>query len=276
MTSQQRSRLNVVDLEATSRRVRRETFEMIVRAGKGHIGGSLSCTDLLVALYHGGVLRYDPAYPRWSKRDRYIHSKGHAPESFYAVLANAGFFSEEELSCYGQDNALLGLSADTNIPGVEIHGGSLGHGLGIATGIAMAIRLDEGDSLSIAMIGDGESHEGSVWEAAMFAPGQGLGRLVAIVDYNRQMVLDYTTNLVPLEEKWKAFGWEVRSINGHDFTEILDAFADVRSRLSAKPLVIVAHTVKGKGVSFMEGALKWHHGVPTKSEVEIARRELSG
>lgn len=267
--------MDVHKLEQKARWVRRQVLEMIVGAGKGHIGGSLSCTDLLVALFHGGILRFDAKNPSWHERDRYIHSKGHAPESFYAVLASVGYFPVEELTSYAHPGAVLGPSADTDIPGIEIHGGSLGHGLGIAIGLAISAQMDRRDHLVVVMLGDGESHEGSVWEAAMFAAYHRLNNLIAIVDHNGQMVLDYTKSLDPFDEKWQAFGWDVRVINGHSFEQIFSAFEDVRNRKSEKPLAIIANTVKGKGVSFMEGQLHWHHNVPKGEQVEIARKELT-
>jgi transketolase len=259
--------------------VRHETFEMVMGAGKGHIGGSLSCVEILVALYHGGVLRVDPARPDWSGRDRFVYSKGHACESLYAVLADVGFFPRELLRTYGRSGSPLGSHVDRRIPGVEVSTGSLGHGLGIGAGLAHAAKLDGRDTITVVLLGDGECYEGSVWEAAMFAAHHRLDTLVAIVDRNRQITLEYTEECLKLEpfaDKWAACGWQTRQIDGHETDEIRRALGDVRHRGSGRPLVVIADTIKGKGISFMEGVVGWHHGVPRGADVETARRELTG
>ena len=264
-------------LEEKARWVRRQVFEMIVPAGRGHMGGSFSCTDILVALYHGEVLRFDPDDPRWPQRDRLIFSKGHASEALYAVLADVGFFSHDELMTYGSDGSMLGGHADSRVPGIEISTGSLGHGLGIAAGLALSDKLSGRSHLTYALLGDGECYEGSVWESAMFAAHHRLGNLVAIVDRNGQVTLDYTEDinrLDPFEDKWKAFGWDVTVVDGHSFKELLGAFRTPVARKSQRPLVVIANTVKGKGVSFMERDLNWHHNVPKGEQVELAREEL--
>lgn len=258
--------------------IRNQILEMIVSAGKGHIGGAFSCTDILTALYYGDILRVDPAHPHWAERDRFILSKGHAAAALYAVLSDLGFFASAELRQYGQPGCMLGGHPDKRIPGVEADTGSLGHGLGLAAGLAFSAKLDRKDFLTVALLGDGECCEGSVWEAAMFAAHHQLRGLVAILDQNGQCVTDYLqdcTALQPLDQKWQAFGWDVRVIDGHSFEALLEALKGLRQRQSAKPLMIVAHTVKGKGVSFMEGVLDWHHNVPKGAQIEIARKELT-
>lgn len=258
--------------------VRRQVFEMIIGAGKGHMGGSLSCTDILVALYQGGGLRFDSSNKDWEGRDRFIFSKGHSAEAIYAVLADVGFFEEEQLSTYGQPGSKLGSHVDMSIPGIEVSTGSLGHGLGIGAGLALAAKLDSKDHLIVVLLGDGECYEGSVWEAAMFASHHGLNNLVAIVDRNGQITLDRTEDanrLEPFGDKWEAFGWEVRTVDGHSFDSLLDVFQKMRSRVSDLPMVIVAKTVKGKGISYMEGNLNWHHNVPKGELLEQGRKELS-
>lgn len=270
--------MEVREMQEVARWIRHQVLEMIVSAGKGHIGGSLSCVDILVALYHGGILRFDAKNPAWSGRDRFIFSKGHSAEALYAVLANLGCFPIAELHTYGKNGSMLGGHTDNKIPGVEISAGSLGHGLGIATGLALAAKLDDQDYLTVALLGDGECYEGSIWEAAMFAAHQRLDNLAAIVDRNGQITLDYTetcNRFEPFDEKWRAFGWDVRVVDGHSFEALLGALKDVRVRRSQRPLMIIANTVKGKGVSFMEGALAWHHNVPTGDKLHTARSELA-
>jgi transketolase len=257
---------------------RRQLFEMIVGAGKGHVGGSLSCVDILVALYHGGVMRVDPARPGWPGRDRFIHSKGHASEALYAVLADVGFFPKETLATYGRPGTVLGGHPDASVPGVEVSSGSLGHGLGIGAGLALAAKLDRHDHVTMVLLGDGECYEGSVWEAAGFAAHHALDNLVAIVDRNGQITLDYTEDcnrLEPFAAKWKAFGWDVVEVDGHSFEHLVPALLALRERRAGRPAMLLAQTVKGRGVSFMEAGVGWHHNVPRGVDCEVARRELS-
>jgi transketolase len=270
--------VDVDRLKERARWVRHQVLEMIASAGKGHLGGSLSCTDILVSLYHGAVLRYDVHNPRWEGRDRLIYSKGHSSETLYAVLADVGFFPVEELSTYGQPGTRLGGHVDNTIPGVEVSTGSLGHGLGIGAGLALSAKLDVRDYLTFVILGDGECYEGSVWEAAMFAAHHHLNNLIAIVDRNGQVTLDYTEDcnrLEPFADKWKAFGWDVHEVDGHALDDLLGTLQGLRRRESPTPAVIIANTKKGKGVSFMEGNLNWHHNVPRGEQLEQARRELA-
>lgn len=257
--------------------VRNQVLEMIVSAGKGHIGGAFSCTDILVALYYGGVLCFDSSNKSWDKRDRFILSKGHSCAALYAILADLGYFPLSELDNYQKEGCCLGGHPDRKIPGIEADTGSLGHGLAIGTGLALAAKMDKKDFMTVVLMGDGECCEGSVWEAAMFTSRHGLDNLVSIVDKNGLCVTDRIENCVamdPLDEKWKAYGWDVIVVDGHCFESLLSAFDNFRSRKTSKPLMIIANTVKGKGVSFMEGDLKWHHSVPKGKELKIARKEL--
>lgn len=266
------------DLILKSKWVRRKALEMIVSAKKGHIGGAFSCADILVALFYGGILNYNPKQPDWEERDRFILSKGHSCTALYAILADLGFFPIDELGVYCQRGSMLGGHPDINIPGVEADTGSLGHGLGIGAGLALAAKLDNKNYKTVVLLGDGECYEGSVWEAAMFAAHHKLNNLFAIIDRNRQCVNDYTEDcntMEPFEDKWKSFNWDTKIINGHSFTEIIDIFKDFRTRTSTRPLVVIANTVKGKGVSFMEGEIKWHHTVPSDEDLKKAREELS-
>lgn len=257
--------------------VRKQVLEMIAFAGKGHIGGALSCTDILAAIYYGGILRFEPSKPGWEKRDRFILSKGHACSALYAILSDLGYFPSSELRNYQGEGSILGGHPNKRIPGIEADTGSLGHGLGIGAGLALSAKLDKKDFMTIVLLGDGECHEGTIWEAAMFAAHHKLSNLFVIIDNNSLCSTDFTKNCLviePLEYKWKAFGWDVMVIDGHSFAEILSAFSDFRSRKSDKPLMIIAKTVKGKGISFMEGNPDWHHAVPNQEQLEIARKEL--
>jgi transketolase len=267
----------ILSLKRTARWVRRQVLEMIVGASKGHIGGSLSCVDILVAIYHGGSFRFDPQNPQWEGRDRLIYSKGHAAEALYAVLASAGFISPDVLRTYGQNGSMLGGHVDRKIPGVEVSTGSLGHGLGIGAGLALAAKQDERDSLTSVILGDGECYEGSVWEAAMFAAHHRLDNLVAVIDRNRKITLDFTEScnrLEPFADKWRSFGWEVEEADGHRYEQLLPLFSGLRESARGRPVVVIADTIKGKGISFMEASLRWHHNVPKLEQVEIARKEL--
>jgi transketolase len=264
-------------LQETSASIRLDILDAIASANKGHIGGAFSSVELLVALFHGGLLKYDSDQPDWPGRDYFFLSKGHAGVVLYSVLASIGYLKKEQLMNLNQEG-LLGEHPDFRIPGVEADSGSLGHGLGIATGLASSHRMDKKDNQTVVLLGDGECYEGSTWEAALFAAHLGLNNLFAIVDRNRQIVNDFTegvNRLEPLGEKWSAFGWEVREINGHDFKDIFNAFHDFRIRKSTKPVLILANTVKGKGVSFMEGKLEWHHGAISGDKLRLARQEIT-
>jgi transketolase len=269
------------DIESLKKKanwVRRQALEMAVKAKGGHLGGAFSCTEILVALYNGGILKVSPQTIEQSDRDRFILSKGHSCLALYPILADLGFFSLEELEKYGENSSILGSHPDHHIPGIEISSGSLGHGLGIASGLALSAKLNQKDFLTVALLGDGECNEGSVWESAIFASQQKLNNLVAIIDNNKIGSTDFTKNYlgsIPLSKKWESFGWQVIEINGHDFKQILDAFENIHYNNSSKPLVIIANTIKGKGVSFMENDYHWHHGVPTEQLLEQARQELN-
>jgi len=270
-------KMTVQELGKKASWVRYQVLETAVPIGRGHLGGAFSCTDILVAIYYGDILRFDPRNPNWDKRDRFILSKGHTCTPLYVILADLGFFPFLELKSYRRDGSLLGGYPDTSTPGIELDTGSLGHGLNVAAGLALSAKINKKDFITVALLGDGECYEGSVWEAANFAGHHQLNNLIAIVDRNWQCVTDFTEDcnrLEPLTDKWMAFNWEVRRVNGHSFEELLDAFKDFRVRKSAKPLAVIADTIKGKGVSFMERNVAWHHGVPKGEELEIARQEL--
>lgn len=263
-------------LRELSTAVRRRSLGMVHRARMGHPGGDLSAADILATLYFG-ALRIDSAQPLAPDRDRFIMSKGHCSGAFYATLAAAGFFPEEELDTYMQPlSRLNGHPNRTTVPGVEANTGSLGHGLPVAVGAALAAKIDEAAWRTFVLTGDGELQEGSNWEAAMAAAHYQLDNLTLIIDRNGLQQGDRTERtmrLEPLPEKWRAFGWSVREVDGHDHAALLEAFNSVPFE-PAQPNCIIAHTRKGKGVSFIEDRVEWHHHVPTDEELAVAIREL--
>lgn len=261
-------------MEQKARRIRLTALEYTVAAGKGHLGGTYSCVDLLVALYYGGILHIDPKRPDWADRDRFILSKGHACLALYSILVDLGFMPRERLETYGSDGGLGG-QMDVSIPGVDWNTGSLGHALGVAAGMALAARLDGRHYAAFTLVGDAEIAEGSVWEAIAFASDHSLSNLIAIVDRNRLSVTEVIEDdaiFHNFKGKMEAFGWACLEIDGHSYPSIMNALE--QSHGADRPTMVLANTIKGKGVSFMENVLKWHHAVPGQSEVEIARREL--
>jgi transketolase len=264
------------NLAAISRRIRARLVEMSHVAETPHLGSSLSCVDMLVAAYWG-FLRIDPTHPLDPNRDRFILSKGHAATALYAALAERGFFDPKLLDTYNEDGAALpehpGLQC---VPGVEAATGSLGHGLPIALGMALAARIQNRPSRCLVLMSDGECEEGSVWEAAMFAPAQKLDTVTVMIDYNKWQATgrsDEIMALAPLAEKWRAFGWDACEVDGHDLDALLAALRREPDG-TGRPRAIVCHTVKGKGVSFMEDDNNWHYRIPTAEEVKKARVEL--
>ena len=270
--------MTIKELEAKAHWVRQEAFKMQANAGKGHLGGAFSITEVLTALYYSGLLRLGKEYLKKDNRDRVFFSKGHAGLSWYVILADCGFFSPKELATYGKNGSMIGGHPDHFIPGVEVSSGSLGHGLGVAAGLALSAKLDKKDFLSIAILGDGECSEGSVWEAAAFAGKRELSNLVAIVDNNGVGAADFTANYFGTKKemagRWKAFGWDVVEVDGHNLAKIVPIIKKLRNRTSKKPLAIIANTIKGKGVSFMHNDHHWHHGVPKGELADKARKEL--
>lgn len=265
------------ELERSALDVRRRTLELIAGAGRGHIGGALSCTDILAALYMGRVLRVDPARPAWELRDRFILSKGHSCVALYCVLAEMGFFPAADLARYGTDGTIFSGHPERHLPGVEVDTGSLGHGIGVGAGLALGARLSGQDWFSFVLMGDGECQEGSVWESAMFAAHHRLDTLVAIIDYNGIGATDFlkdSVDVAPLEEKWKAFGWETTVVDGHAFAQLVPVLQAARSR-GPRPHAVICRTVKGRGVSAMEGSSAWHHKIPKGDVLAQARRDLA-
>jgi transketolase len=262
-------------LATESRRRRRTNLETIAHAGQGHIGGDMSITDVLTVLYDY-VLDIDPAEPDADRRDRLVLSKGHCAGALYTVLASCGFIAQSELRTFMAPlSPLNGHPNRLKVPGVEANTGPLGHGLPIGVGMAQAARLRGDLFRTFVLLGDGEIQEGSNWEAFMSAAHYRLERLFAVIDRNRLQQgarTEDTNALNPLEDRLAAFGWEVRSVDGHDFAQLIDAF---EPSVTGKPVAVVANTVKGKGISFMEDDVAWHHKVPTTEQVVAALEELA-
>jgi len=268
--------LSVKEMEAMAKKLRRHIITMTGKAGSGHPGGSLSAVEIVTALYFG-LLRHKPSDPQWTDRDRFILSKGHAAPLLYAALAECGYLPIEELITLRQlDSRLQGHTDRTVTPGVEMSAGALGQGLSFAIGVALAGRLNSQKYRVYVLLGDGECDEGQVWEGAMAAAHFKVDNLVAIVDNNGQQIDGWNRdvmNLDPFNEKWQAFGWHVIEVDGHDLAQLIDAFNQAKL-IKGQPTVIIAHTIKGKGVSFMENNLDFHGKAPTAAEVERALEEL--
>lgn len=263
-------------LEDISKDIRCSVLTMVEKAGVGHIGGSLSVTDILVALYFK-VLKVDPKNPEWMDRDRLVVSKGHCATALYSTLAEKGFFPKEELNTFGTINSKFQVHPDkTKVPGVEASTGALGQGLSIGLGMALAARLDNKDYHTYVILGDGEIQEGQIWEAALFAAHYRLDNITAILDLNNVQLMGHVSEIMditPVSDKWKAFGWEVIKVDGHDFKQLMEGFFKAK-KVKGKPAIIIADTVKGKGVSFMQNTCKWHGNVPTHDEYNRAIVEI--
>jgi len=259
-----------------ARRIRCRALRMVHHARASHIGSCLSCADLLAVLYHE-ILRVDPCRPDWPDRDRFILSKGHAAAALYAALAERGFFPVARLDTFGDDGTQLATHvARHGVPGVDFATGSLGHGLSVGAGMALASRRDGRPGRVFVLLSDGECDEGSTWEAALFAAHHGLDNLVAILDYNKIQSFGRVTEVLglePLADKWRSFGWVVRELDGHDHVRILGELRAVPFT-PGLPSVVVAHTIKGKGVSFMEDQLLWHYRSPDDAQLAAALAEL--
>ena len=270
------SKINL--LESKAHQLRKDMFEMCVNAGHGHISSGLSCTDILTSLFYGGHLKHLPEHPKGEKRNINFVSKGHCAVILYTILADRGYFEKNELNNFSQRQGKFSLHLQKDVPGAEISAGSLGHGFGIAVGSALTAKLNRELHLTYTLIGDGEVYEGSIWEAAMFAAHHKLNNLVAILDRNYQCTLDFTETLLklePLGDKWESFGWRVKRIDGHNFNEIEEAFADIRRRPTDKPTVIIADTIKGKGIDYLSHKPLCHGRTPKKQEeIDICRKQL--
>jgi len=271
------SSASLKEMEALARRIRRHIVTMIGKAGSGHPGGSLSAVEIVSSLYFR-VLKHKPQDPQWTDRDRFILSKGHAAPLLYTVLAECGYFPVAELATLRQLDSRLQGHTDRNLtPGVEMSAGALGQGLSFAVGVALAGRLNAQSYRVYVLLGDGECNEGQIWEAAMAAAHFKVDNLTAIVDRNRLQLDGWCCDVMnsePFAQKWRAFGWQVIEVDGHDFTQLGRAFSRAK-KIKGKPTVIIAHTTKGKGVSFMENNPDFHGKAPSAEEVEIALKELA-
>jgi len=265
------------ELKAVAKTIRRHIIEMTFASKSGHPGGSLSVTEILVALYFQ-IMRHDPKNPQWEDRDRCIISKGHASPAYYAVLAEAGYFDPASLTTFRQlGSPLQGHPDRRKLAGVEASTGSLGQGLSIGIGHALARRLDKKDYFTYVILSDGETNEGQVWEAAAMAAHHKMDHLVAILDYNKFQLDDSTKEICDMEsmvDKWKAFNWDVQEIDGHDLEALLKALEKAK-KVKGKPSIIVSHTIKGKGISFMENNNHFHGVAPTEDEKNRALEELA-
>lgn len=264
------------ELEAKAKEVRRWIIKMLAEAGSGHPGGSLSSADIITALYFK-IMNHKPDDPKWPDRDRFVLSKGHCCPALYAVLSLSGYFPTSDLMRLRKiDSHLQGHTDMLSTPGVEISAGSLGQGLSVAGGMALAGKINHKDYRVYVVLGDGESQEGQVWEAAMACPHYKLDNLCAFLDHNKLQIdgpVAEIMNITPVADKFKAFGWHTIEIDGHDMKQIIQAVNEAKNT-QGQPTMVIAHTIKGKGVSFMEGKVEWHGVAPTKEEAEKALLEL--
>lgn len=268
--------LSEKEMREKARQLRTMILEMLYEAGSGHPGGSLSAIDLMAVLYNN-VMSHDPKNPKWKERDRFILSKGHIAPALYAILADCGYFDKKELKTLRKFGSILqGHPYMHKTPGVEVSAGSLGQGLSIAVGIALGAKINSEDYRVFCMMGDGEIQEGQIWEAAMSAGHYKLDNLCGILDFNGVQIdgrVEEVMNINPCKDKWMAFNWNVIEVDGHDVIEVEKAFKQAEA-YKGKPTVIIAKTVKGKGVSFMENAAAWHGAAPNKEQLETALEEL--
>lgn len=267
--------LSIEEIENIARKIRGKIIDLTHKAKCAHLASALSCVDILTTIYWK-FLNIDPKNPKDPDRDRFILSKGHAAMALYSALALKGFFKESMLDSFGDDGTIFAEHPDPIIPGVEAATGSLGHGLSVGLGMALAGKIMKKNYNVFAILSDGECNEGSTWEAAMFAPSHKLDKVVAFIDFNKWQATGRSQEILsldPLAEKWKSFGWSTYEIDGHNVKEIVKVLENFPDG-SGKPIAIIAHTVKGKGVSFMEDDNNWHYRVPDKEEVKKAKKEL--
>lgn len=265
-------------LEDIAKEIRKDIMLTAYRGKSGHLASAFSAVEIMTALYFGDVLQYDKTNPDWEDRDKVIVSKGHASLALYSILKRIGYITQEELNTFCQPESVLGGEPKYgDIPGVEATTGSLGHGLSFAVGVAIANALDRKESRVYVILGDGECQEGSVWEAALSASHNKLGNLTAILDRNKLQAMGETEDILSLDsltEKWRSFGWDVKEVDGHNMDELVATLKSDRIQKEQKPRMIIANTVKGKGVSFMENVPIWHYRMPNAEEMEIVKREL--
>ena len=270
------SEARILELEEIARQIRVESLRMIYRRGSGHPGGALSAAEILAVLYFD-KMKHDPANPQWGERDRFFLSKGHASAALYAALAKCDYFPAEDLLAWGElDCHLQGHPDRVKTPGIEMSAGPLGHGLAVGAGVAMAARLNKQRYRTYVLFGDGEMQAGIIWEAANAAAKYHLANVTAILDYNDVQLDGAVHEIMPLEpvaEKWRAFNWHVIEVNGHNIRQVREAL-DLAEEVHNQPTIIIAHTTKGKGVSYMENNSKWHGAVPSAEQLAVAMREL--
>ena len=268
--------MSIAELALRSEEIRKRLLEVVYRAKAGHIGGDLSSLNVLTALYMR-VMNVDPENPKMDGRDRFIMSKGHCVEALYCVLEAKGFITKELVDTYGQYMSVLAGHPTVEVPGIEFNSGALGHGLSLGVGCAIAAKMDGKGYRTFVLMGDGEQGEGSIYEAAMAGSNYGLDNLVAMIDRNGLQISDTTENVMRLEsidERWRAFGWDVVDVDGNDMGAIVNCLEGI-DYANGKPHMVVLHTTKGYHVSFMENVLKWHHGVPTEEQYNVAMAEIT-
>lgn len=268
--------MQIKELELQSETNRKRLVEIVCRAKAGHVGGDLSCLNVLTALYFE-IMNVDSAQPKNPLRDRFVMSKGHCVEALYTVLEAKGFITSSVTDTLGEYNSVLSGHPTIDIPGIEVNSGALGHGLSIGVGMALAAKMSHVGYKTYVLMGDGEQGEGSIYEAAMAANQYKLDNLVAVIDRNGLQISGTTEEVMSLEnmcQRWTAFGWDVREMNGDSMEEVVKTFQSI-DYSNNKPHLLISHTTKGKGVSFMEGVAKWHHGVPTPDQYEQAMEEIS-
>ena len=268
--------MSIAELALRSEEIRKRLLEVVYRAKAGHIGGDLSSLNVLTALYMR-VMNVDPENPKMDGRDRFIMSKGHCVEALYCVLEAKGFITKELVDTYGEYMSVLAGHPTVEVPGIEFNSGALGHGLSLGVGCAIAAKMDGKGYRTFVLMGDGEQGEGSIYEAAMAGSNYGLDNLVAMIDRNGLQISDTTENVMRLEsidERWRAFGWDVVDVDGNDMGAIVNCLEGI-DYANGKPHMVVLHTTKGYHVSFMENVLKWHHGVPTEEQYNEAVAEIT-
>ena len=266
-----------INLVNKSKWLRSEIFEMVVKVNQGHIASSLSQAEILISLYYSGILNIKKKNPKYKNRDRVIVSKGHSAMGAYPIFADLGYINKNELSKYGTPSGKLRIYGDKSIPGIETTSGSLAQAPGIATGFAYCSKLDRQNFYTYVILSDGEHYEGQLWETAMFASHYKLDNLVFIVDRNKQIILGKNEKLLklePLGKKWESFGWNVFDINGHKYSELVPVLKKTRKLKNGKPSLIIANTIKGKGISYMEDVTRWHNTMPNDKQIQIARKDL--
>lgn len=270
--------ISIEELKQKCLKIKKTCLEMCIQAGTGHVTSAFSCAEIVTSLYYN-IMDYKVEEPSWDGRDYFIMSKNHGSVITYPILADLGFISMETLKTFLNDGSLLGSHSKITVPGVEFSGGSLGIGFGVGCGISYANKIDRKTSNTYILIGDGECYEGSIWESAMFAGAYELSNLVVFLDRNYMCVTDYTENLLtiePIDDKWKAFGWDVKHIDGHNFEEIINSVKGIKYKRTKKPLCIICDTIKGNGIDFMSGKL-FMHGVAPKGEyAKLALKQLEG